>query len=65
MKIVRGATIPLPAVAQLHPWERPDHPWSRIHAYYAGHFMGFMFLILTDAYSKWIESTRHLLIHLK
>ena len=44
-----------PAVAPLHPWEWPDRPWSRIHADYAGPFMGSMFLIIIDAYSKWIE----------
>lgn len=33
----------MPAVAPLHPWEWPDRPWSRIHADYAGPFMGSMF----------------------
>lgn len=44
-----------PAVAPLHLWEWPDRPWSRLHADYTGHFMGSMFFIIIDAYSKWIE----------
>ena len=44
-----------PAAAPLHPWEWPAHPWFRVHADYAGPFMGKMFLILVDAHSKWIE----------
>lgn len=45
-----------PPVAPLHPWEVPDKPWRRIHIDYAGPWMGRMFLILVDAYSKWIEA---------
>lgn len=45
-----------PPVAPLHPWEVPDKPWRRIHIEYAGPWMGRMFLILVDAYSKWIEA---------
>ena len=44
-----------PAAAPSHLWEWPDRPWSRIHADYAGPFMGSMFLIIIDAQSKWIE----------
>ena len=44
-----------PAKAPLHPWEWPNRPWSRLHVDYAGPFMGKMFLITVDAYSKWIE----------
>ncbi|XP_062372040.1 uncharacterized protein K02A2.6-like [Sardina pilchardus] len=45
-----------PPVAPLHPWEVPDKPWRRIHIDYAGPWKGKMFLILVDAYSKWIEA---------
>ena len=38
-----------PAAAPSHLWEWPDRPWSRIHADYAGPFMGSMFLIIIDA----------------
>uniref|UniRef100_A0A3B3SKQ2 Gypsy retrotransposon integrase-like protein 1 n=1 Tax=Paramormyrops kingsleyae TaxID=1676925 RepID=A0A3B3SKQ2_9TELE len=45
-----------PALAPLHPWEVPDKPWRRVHVDYAGPWMGKMFLILVDAYSKWIDA---------
>ena len=44
-----------PAHAQLHPWEWPQRPWSRVHADYAGPFLGKMFLILVDAHTKWMD----------
>ncbi|XP_056097641.1 uncharacterized protein K02A2.6-like [Rhinichthys klamathensis goyatoka] len=33
----------------------PNLPWRRIHIDYAGPWLGRMFLILVDAYSKWLE----------
>ena len=44
-----------PAAAPLHPWEWPSFPWQRIHLDFAGPFLGKYFLVLVDAYSKWIE----------
>lgn len=44
-----------PPEAPLHPWEWPSQPWERIHIDYAGPFMGKMFLVMVDAYSKWLE----------
>ena len=44
-----------PAHAPLHPWEWPQRPWQRIHADYAGPFLGKMFLVLVDAHTKWID----------
>ncbi len=44
-----------PAEAPLHPWEWPGQPWSRVHIDYAGPYKGEMFLVLIDAYSKWLE----------
>ncbi|GFW62887.1 uncharacterized protein K02A2.6 [Trichonephila clavipes] len=44
-----------PARINRHPWEWPNGPWQRIHVYYAGPFMGKMFFVVSDAYSKWIE----------
>ena len=44
-----------PPVAPLHPWEWPSKPWTRIHIDHAGPFMGKMFLIIIDSYSKWLE----------
>lgn len=40
--------------APLHPWEWPDGLRSRLHLDFAGPFMGQMFLVIVDAYSKWI-----------
>ncbi len=45
----------LPAQAPLYPWELPHRPWARLHADYAGPFMGKVFLILVDSHSKWME----------
>ena len=44
-----------PPPAPLHPWEWPQRPWSRLHADYAGPFMGRMFLVVVDSHSKWLE----------
>ena len=44
-----------PVPAPLHPWEWLRWPWSRVHADYAGPFMGQMFLLLVDARTKWID----------
>lgn len=38
-----------------HRWITPPKPWSRLHIDFAGPFMGKVFLILIDAYSKWPE----------
>ena len=44
-----------PPAAPLHCWDWPERPWSRLHADYAGPFMGKMFLVVVDAHSKWLE----------
>ena len=45
---------PSPPVAPLHPWEWPSKPWSRLHLDFVGPFLGHHYLVLVDAYSKWI-----------
>ena len=45
----------VPPSTELHPWEWPDKPWSRLHADFAGPFLRHMFLILVDAHSKWMD----------
>ena len=30
-------------------------PWSRLHLDFAGPFMGHMYLVIVDAYSKWLD----------
>ena len=37
------------------PWESPTCPWACIHIDHAGPFLGKQFLVLVDAYSKWLE----------
>ena len=44
-----------PSRAPIHCWEYPNQPWERIHIDYADPFLGHMFLIVVDAYSKWTE----------
>ena len=44
-----------PPASPPHPWPMPDQPWTRIHIDYAGLLEGKMFLLITDAYSTWME----------
>ncbi|XP_058034327.1 uncharacterized protein K02A2.6-like, partial [Ahaetulla prasina] len=46
---------PLPPTAPVREWEKPQGPWSRIHIDFAGPFHGQTFLVVVDAYSKWLE----------
>ena len=41
-----------PKKAPMHVWEYPSRPWERVHVDFAGPFLGHMFLIVVDAYSK-------------
>lgn len=38
-----------------HHWEYPKGPWERVHIDYAGPVEGMMLLIISDAYSKWLD----------
>ena len=44
-----------PPRAPLNPWKWPEESWVRLHADYAGPFIGHMYLIIVDAHSKWLE----------
>jgi hypothetical protein len=44
-----------PPKAKTHFWEYPSAPWERIHIDFAGPIFEHMFLVIVDAYSKWIE----------
>ena len=44
-----------PPKAPLHPWEYPVQPWSHLHIDFAGPFLGHMYLVVVDAYSKWLS----------
>ena len=46
----------MPSKAPIHPWEKTTAPWMRIHVDFAGPFLGKMFLIIYDSYSKWIDA---------
>ncbi|XP_058023851.1 LOW QUALITY PROTEIN: uncharacterized protein LOC131190532 [Ahaetulla prasina] len=46
---------PLPPTAPVREWEKPQGPWSRIHIDFAGPFHGQTFLVVVDAFSKWLE----------
>ena len=41
-------------MALLHPWEWLSKPWSRLHLEFARPFLEHHYLVLVDAYSKWI-----------
>ena len=36
-------------------WSWPSGPWKRLHIDYAGPFQGEMFLVIVDAYTKYLE----------
>lgn len=36
-----------------HPWIIPEKPWIRLHLDHAVNFMGYNWLVITDAYSKY------------
>jgi len=44
-----------PKPARFHPWEYPHYAWQRLHIDYAGPFLGYSYLIVVDAHSKWPE----------
>ena len=44
-----------PPPAPLHQWSWPTGIWQRIHIDFAGPFLGHMFFLGIDAYSKWLE----------
>uniref|UniRef100_A0A3B3TFN7 Gypsy retrotransposon integrase-like protein 1 n=1 Tax=Paramormyrops kingsleyae TaxID=1676925 RepID=A0A3B3TFN7_9TELE len=48
----------MPRSAPLHPWEFPGDVWKRLHIDFAGPFLGGMFMVVVDAFSKWLEVYR-------
>lgn len=44
-----------PPKVPLQSWSFPNGSWSRLHLDFAGPFMGHMFFILVDSFSKWID----------
>lgn len=45
----------LPIKTTLESWPIPSRPWQRIHIDYAGPQGGMWYLVIVDAYSKWLE----------
>ncbi|XP_013912967.1 PREDICTED: uncharacterized protein LOC106541915 [Thamnophis sirtalis] len=46
---------PNPPARPSREWEAPRGPWSRLHIDFAGPFHGQTFLIVVDAYTRWVE----------
>ena len=46
----------MPESAPVHLWEPASKPWSRLHLDHAGPFQNKLYLIVADAYSKWVEA---------
>ena len=44
-----------PVKAPLHPWACLEKPWTRLHVDFAGPLMGRQFLVVVDAFTKWLE----------
>ncbi|XP_059201274.1 uncharacterized protein K02A2.6-like [Centropristis striata] len=47
-----------PQHVPLNPWEFPGESWKRLHLDFARPFLNSMFMIVVDAYSKWLEVFR-------
>ncbi len=48
----------MPSQVPLHLWEFPGECWRWLHIDFAGPFLNNMFMIVVDAYSKWLEVFR-------
>nr|XP_028571630.1 uncharacterized protein K02A2.6-like [Podarcis muralis] len=46
---------PASLAAKGNTWEMPKAPWSRVHIDLAGPFHGWTFMVMVDAYFKWLE----------
>lgn len=47
-----------PPTSVPHPWVAPKGPWERIHLDFCGPIFGHMWMVVIDAFSKWIEILR-------
>ena len=44
-----------PPTSPLHPWPWAQTPWERVHIDYAGPLFDYMYLVVVNNHSKWIE----------
>lgn len=44
-----------PRTADSPTWKRPESPWEVVHMDFAGPVQGVSYLVIVDAYSKWVE----------
>ena len=44
-----------PNMNEYSSWIEPTQPWQRVHIDFAGPFLGKIFFVMVDAYSKWME----------
>lgn len=52
------ATQKSPPKAPIPTWDRPQTPWNTVHVDFAGPLLGRTYLVVVDAYTKWVE-VRH------
>lgn len=46
---------PSPPRVPMSPWKFPDHPFYRLHLDFLGPLNNEMYLVIVDAYTKWVE----------
>jgi transposase InsO family protein len=44
-----------PPAAEPRMWDTPPRPWARVHVDFAGPYEGHTYLLVVDAFSKWLE----------
>lgn len=59
-RLIKGREIclqhkPNPEISPLIPWKYPDGPWERIHIDFLGPFKDKTYLVIINAFSKWME----------
>lgn len=55
MTILSVKTKKNPPKEELHAWEPTNEPWQRIHIDFTGPLKGCWYLMIVDAYTKWVE----------
>ncbi|XP_037927878.1 uncharacterized protein K02A2.6-like [Teleopsis dalmanni] len=50
-----AAAAKMPTKTTLHPWPKPSDSWVWLHIDYAGPIDSYYYLVVIDAFSKWLE----------